>query len=178
MPSIHPRTSAAARFVRLGGALNRLVQGVCVGLMGGMVLIIWLGVASRYLFGWGLTWTEELSRYVMIWGALLAVSVGVFRREHIGFELLLMKLPRDLQKATRIGLDALAFGFFAFLAVYGASMTVEGANQYATIFGMTMLVPFASVPVSCGIAAFQCCVALVRDRDALVAGGLVTEAGR
>lgn len=178
MPPTSPPVSATARLVRVGEALNRLVQGVCVALMGGMVLTIWLGVASRYLFGWGITWTEEFSRYVMIWGALLAVSVGVFRREHIGFELLLMKLPRGLQKATRLGLDVIALGFFLFLSAYGTSMTIEGANQYATIFGMTMLVPFASVPVSCAISAFQCFVALMRDRNTLVAGGLVTEAGR
>lgn len=178
MPPNSPLPSTTDRVVRLGAAVNRVVQATCVGLMGGMVLIIWLGVASRYVFGWGITWTEELSRYVMIWGALLAVSVGVFRREHIGFELLLMKLPRAAQKATRIGLDLIAFAFFAFLSLYGASMTIEGANQYATIFGMTMMVPFASVPVACGISAFQCLVALLRDRNRLVSGGLVTEAGR
>lgn len=168
---------ASAPFVRLGAAVNRAVQAVCVALMASMVLIVWLGVASRYLFGWGITWSEELSRYVMIWGALLAVSVGCFRREHIGFELLLMKLPRAAQTATRVGLDLLAVGFFAFLTVYGLMMTAEGANQYATIFGMTMLLPFASVPVACGLSAFQCVVALVRDIGG-IKGGLITEAGR
>lgn len=178
MSAHHPPGSLTARVVRLGAGVNRVVQGVCVGLMAAMVLIIWLGVASRYVFGWGITWTEELSRYVMIWGALLAVSIGVFRREHIGFELLLMKLPHRAQKAARIGLDLIAIGFFSFLAVYGAAMTVEGANQYATIFGITMMVPFASVPVACGLSAFQCVVAMLRDRDSRVSGGLVTEAGR
>ena len=171
------RSSASASLVRLGAEVNRIVQAVCVALMATMVLIIWLGVASRYVFGWGITWTEDLSRYIMIWGALLAVSVGCFRREHIGFELLLMKLPRTAQRAARIGLDCIAVAFFAFLTLYGIAMTAEGANQYATIFGISMLVPFASVPVSAGLAAFQIVVTMVRDKDR-TGSGLVTEAGR
>lgn len=165
MHTLRPQTRSSwtAGLISLGDRVNRVLQIVCAALTGAMILIVWLGIASRYFFHLGLTWTEELSRYVMIWAALLAVAVGVYQREHIGFELLLMKLPRRIQHAVRVGLDLLAFAFFAFLAIYGYGMTITGNGQYATIFGMTMLIPFASVPVSSGLAAFQCVVALARD---------------
>ena len=42
-------------------------------------------------------------------------------------------------------------------------MTVEGRNQHANIFGMTMLVPFASVPVSSALTVIQLFVSMMRD---------------
>jgi len=132
-------------------------------LIGTLVLIVWLGVASRYVFGWGITWTEELARYLMIWAALLAVGIGVYNREHIGFEMLLVRLPRKFQYALRLCLDILGILFFAFLAVKGNEMTALGGQQYATIFNITMQIPFASVPVAAGIAAFQSTVVMLRD---------------
>ena len=67
--------------------LNWVVERVCALLVGTMVVVIWFGVVERYFLELGATWTEELSRYVMIWAALLAVSCGAFYREHIGLEL-------------------------------------------------------------------------------------------
>ena len=53
--------------------------------------------------------------------------------------------------------------FFVFLAIYGVDMTVSGQSQYATIFGITMAVPFAAVPVSAGLTAFQILMTMIRD---------------
>lgn len=53
--------------------------------------------------------------------------------------------------------------FFTFLAVYGVGMAQSGASQYATIFGMTMVVPFASVPVAAGLTSIQIFVVMLRD---------------
>jgi hypothetical protein len=42
-------------------------------------------------------------------------------------------------------------------------MTADGYNQYAMIFGMTMTVPYASVPVAAGLTVLQMVASLVRD---------------
>lgn len=152
-----------SRVGRIATRLSRLTERVCGALIGLMVLVVWLGVMSRYVVDLGATWTEEFSRYVMIWAALLAIPVGVHHREHIGFEMVFSLLPETARRPLRVALDLIGFGFFAFLAYFGFGMTVLGAGQYATIFGMTMVVPFASVPVSAGLAAFQTLAVLVRD---------------
>lgn len=148
-----------------GSRLDLLLGRLCALLIAVMVAIVWFGVVSRYILELGITWTEELARYVMIWAALLAVPVGVYRRAHIGVELLFRALPEDLRRGLALLLDLLGLAFFLFLFVYGIGMARSGAQQYATIFGMTMLVPFASVPVSALLAALQTVVAILRDRD-------------
>ena len=154
---------SAVTIVRFGAVLNWVTERVCALLVAVMVAIIWWGVVTRYFIGSGGIWTEELSRYVMIWAALLAVPVGAYRREHIGLDILFRFFPRKMQKPFRVLLDMVGFSFFLFLTVYGIAMAQAGASQFATIFGMTMFFPFASVPVSAGLTCVQILVAMVRE---------------
>lgn len=156
-------TGALDAFLRSCRWLNRWTARLCALLVGTMVIIVLFGVLSRYVLELGITWTEELARYVMIWAALLAISVGAANREHIGFEMLFSALPVRLQRPLRVLLDLIGIGFFVFLVVFGIGMTVRGTEQYATIFGMTMAVPFASVPVSAALTALQSLAVLLRD---------------
>jgi TRAP-type C4-dicarboxylate transport system permease small subunit len=148
---------------RFATQLNWLVERICALLVGAMVVVIWFGVVERYFLELGITWTEEFSRYIMIWAALLAVSCGAYYREHIGLELFLGRLPRHAGRALIFVLDIVSLMFFIFLTYYGIGMTTTGASQYATIFGMTMVVPFAAVPVSSALTSIQIFAAMIRN---------------
>ncbi|WP_207060620.1 TRAP transporter small permease [Motiliproteus sp. SC1-56] len=145
----------SVRFIQVSHKINWVVERCCAALLGAMVLIVWFGIVNRYFLETGVTWTEEAARYLMIWAALLAVSCSARYREHIGFETLISRLPASPQRALRVLTDVLAVGFFIYLTVYGLRMTSSGAHQYATIFGMTMMLPFAAVPVSSALTLIQ-----------------------
>ena len=158
--------SGSTSLHRFSTRLNWVIERICALLVGLMVVVIWFGVVERYFLHWGLTWTEEFSRYVMIWVALLAVSCGAYYREHIGLDIVKRFLPPRGAKVLLISLDLVSLAFFLFLTWYGIDMTKGGAGQYATIFGMTMLVPFAAVPVSSALTAFQIFAAMLRGQQA------------
>ncbi len=155
--------------------LNWVLERVCAALAAAMVLIIWYGVVERYVIRAGGAWTEELSRYVMIWLALLAVPCAAYYREHIGLELFLSRLSLQQRKPVILVLDVISVAFFLFLTYYGILLTKDGTTAYATIFSMNMVIPFASVPVSSAFAAFQFFVAMIRTqaqmKAQLAAGG-------
>lgn len=151
---------------RFAFRLNWAVERLCALLVGLMVVVIWFEVVERYFLHLGMTWTEEFSRYVMIWAALLAVSCGAYYREHIGLDLVRRFLPPKLSRALMIALDLVSLAFFLFLTWYGIDMTKAGGSQYATIFGITMLVPFAAVPTASALTAFQIFAAMVRGQQA------------
>lgn len=157
-----PKQSPLQQFA---SRLNWVVERVCALLVGLMVLVIWFGVVERYFLHLGMTWTEEFSRYVMIWAALLAVSCGAFYREHIGLDIVKRFLPPKGVRALGVGIDLIGLLFFLFLTWYGIDMTRAGLNQYATIFGMTMVVPFAAVPVSSVLTSIQIFAAMVHGRE-------------
>ncbi|MCU0585529.1 MAG: TRAP transporter small permease [Desulfobacterales bacterium] len=152
------------RVEAFGRRLNWVNERLCALLMATLVLVIWFEVVQRYLFHLGFTWGEEFSRYVMIWAALMAVPVGAYHREHIGLEFVLNWLPPSRRRLLRFALDLIGLAFFLFLASYGVGMAAGGRTQYATIFGMTMVVPFASVPVCGLLTSIQIVVTMFRDR--------------
>lgn len=145
--------------------VNWVVERICALLMGLMVVVIWFEVVERYFLHLGYTWTEEFSRYVMIWAALLAVSCGAFYREHIGLNIVQRFLPPTAAKILGVILDLVSITFFLFLTWYGIGMTKTGLGQYATIFGITMVVPFAAVPISSALTAFQIFAAMLRKTE-------------
>jgi len=147
----------------LSAGLNQWVERVCAVILAVLIVDIWIGIFGRYVFELPVTWAEELARYLMIWGALLAVSCGVARREHVAVTALLHRIPIHIRRWIDVGIDLLAFAFFAFLFYFGIGMTQQGATQFATIFDMTMMIPFASVPVSSALVCVQLVLMAVRD---------------
>ncbi len=149
--------------VNFASRLNWFLERLCALLVALMVLDIWFGIIARYGLELGITWTEELARYLMIWAALLAVPCAAFHREHIGLTIVSSRLPPGPQAVLHHGLDMLGVAFFLFLFVYGLRMTADGFSQYAMIFGMTMTLPYASVPVAAALTVFQIVASMLRD---------------
>lgn len=147
--------------------LNWAVERLCVALLVLLVLDVWLGVLVRYVIPLPLTFMEEAARYLMIWMALLAVSCGIARREHIGVELLFEKFPHGVQKWLAVGFDLLTLAFFVFLVFYGIGFVERGLSRFTMIYGFSKALPFAAVPT----AALVCCIqsVLVTLRDFVVA---------
>ncbi len=157
-------SSIGDRAARLSAWLDLTVQHVCVALAVLLVLDVWLGVVVRYALPLPITFMEEAARYLMIWMALLAVSCGIARREHIGVELLFDRFPAGVRRALLAALDLLALAFFAVLLFYGLGMVEKGARHFTMIYGMTKSLPFAAVPVSAALACLQLLLVAVRDQ--------------
>ena len=149
---------------RASARLNWLVERVCAVLLIVLVLDVWLGVFARYVVPMPITFTEEAARYLMIWTALLAVSSGIARREHIGVQLLFEKLPPGVRRWGLLAFDALALLFFGFLVVFGIDMVERGTRSFTMIYGMTKALPFAAVPVSAALACVQLLLVALRDQ--------------
>ena len=81
--------------------------------------MIFSGVLSRYVFHYAIAFTEELSRFFFIWGALLGAAAGMKTGEHAGIPLIVNRLGPRGRKVVEL---AVAAGVIVFL-VYLVSMT-------------------------------------------------------
>ncbi|NIZ02032.1 TRAP transporter small permease [Thalassospira lucentensis] len=149
-------------------SLNWVVERVIAVLMLTLVLDVWLGVIDRYIFHWQLPWPEELARYLMIWSALLAISAGIARREHIGIGMVVLNLPIRLQRTVLFLVDLIALLAFLYLAIYGFDFAMGGMSRQAMIFGMSLALPYAAVPVASLLAAIQLLLVALRDQGRFV----------
>lgn len=148
--------------------ISKITEIVVIILLILLVLDVWLGIMVRYFIDLPLTFTEEAARYLMIWMALLAVSIGISRRAHIGV-LFVFDRTSGLPRHLLMGLiDLLGLMFFLFLFVYGIDFTVDGARRLSMIYGMPKSYPFAAVPVACLLAAIQIILVSIRDQAALM----------
>ncbi|MDA7963658.1 TRAP transporter small permease [Ruegeria sp.] len=154
---------------KLSNGLNRLVEAVVGALMAVLVLDVWIGVMDRYLFHWQLPWPEVLARYLMIWVALLAISSGIARRQHIGMTAVLGRTPPRVRRVIGVVSDFLAAMLFAYLLWFGVDFAIGGASRQAMIFGMSLTLPFAAVPTASALCLLQ--IILVALRDSGSTGG-------
>lgn len=79
----------------------------------GIVLLVFSGVLSRFIFHYSMAWTEELARYMFLWGALFGGSAACRNAQHGGIPLLVDKFSH---RGQRIIEAAVPLGTAVFLA--------------------------------------------------------------
>ncbi len=136
--------------------LNKFISNLCFIFMAGMTFVVLLGVFFRYVMLSPLSWSEELSRYMMIWAASLAVSIGIKEKGHVGLTVLLDKAK---SKFSIIFFETVIFlTTFIFLAImiyYSVKMVIDAKWQISQGLGITMVLPTLAIPVSMILALIQ-----------------------
>ena len=142
---------------KVGDGLERAVEIPVFLLSIVMTVTVLAGVFFRYIVRAPLGLSEELSRYLMIWMALLSVALCIWRHEHVGVTMFIKKLPRLLAKIMVFVSNGLILYFLYVLARYGFRMAEGGKSQVSTALHTTMEWWLMAVPVS----AVLCIIMLV-----------------
>ncbi len=136
--------------------LDRAVGWLCALFFGAMTVIVLLGVLFRYVLNAPLSWVEESSRYLMIWGASSAISLGIASNEHVGLTILLDGLKARLPRVLLLGvITLLQLVFFAVLFYYALRMTADARYMQTQALGFPMAVAYLAIPVSMVFALVQ-----------------------
>ena len=82
-----------------------------------LVVDVLLGVASRYLWGAQIKWTEELATVTLIWVSFLGIAAAFEARAHLGLDFLAGKFaPGAKRRAALFGhVMSIAFTIAGFL---------------------------------------------------------------
>ena len=86
--------------------MERLLDLMCRGLealialaLAVMVVLVFGNVVLRYGFNSGITLSEELSRWLFIWGTFLGAVVALREHGHLGIDMVVGRLPAWGKKA-------------------------------------------------------------------------------
>lgn len=141
---------------KISDALEWLVGQLSIFLFGAMTVVVLIGVLFRYGFRVPLSWTEELSRYLMIWGASLAVSTGIKEDEHVGLTVVMDSIKiRSVRLLLHTVISLLVLGFLLVMAYYSVNIALESKYQIAQSLGISMFLPTLAVPIAMVVAAVQ-----------------------
>ena len=127
-----------------------------------LTVIVLYAVFMRYVLNSAPSWSEELSRYIMVWSALLAMSMALRQKRHIGLSSLVEKLWGKYSKVAFFLADASMLIFFLVMLVTGISMTFFVVNQRSPSMNWPMWIPYMAIPVGGLFLSFETLILLLK----------------
>lgn len=114
-----------------------------------MVVAVGLGIGSRYIFNAPFFWTEEVSRFGLVWMTFLG-SAELFRRQtgHIAVAALLEVMPRWIGTPLRVIGAILVIAILAAMVVGGVAYADPQRPAVSAALGIPMWIVYLAVPIS------------------------------
>lgn len=98
--------------------LSRFEEVATTALISVAVVVTFIEVIARYVFGGSLGWANEVTIISVIWATMIGASLGVREGIHIGVDVVVERLPRATARAASLvallvcALWVLAVGFW------------------------------------------------------------------
>jgi TRAP-type transport system small permease protein len=121
----------------LSDAANLWSERILFILMLLMVIVTTAQVVCRFFFK-ALTWSEELSCFLLVLASLVGTAVAFKRGSHIAVTFVIEKLNPTAKKAMATVVDLLGLGFFGIVAWYGAVLMKTEASQITPALQVSM----------------------------------------
>ena len=133
---------------RLDRNLARAVEITCVGLLGIIVTTICIAVFTRFVVFYPLNFADAMAKYLMQWMAFLGVGLAIRSGEHVLVDMFTNSLNPKHRLNLYIFTNLLLMGLFASIVYFGSIYAISGwKSQDVFVFGVSMAVPYFSVPV-------------------------------
>ncbi|WP_319561574.1 TRAP transporter small permease [Marispirochaeta sp.] len=132
---------------RFSEIYQKILHPILVLLYSILTVVVLYAVFMRYVINKAPSWSEEFSRYMMVWSALLAMAVALRQGRHIGLSSL---VERVWGKHTRVAFflaDVAMLIFFVAITYTGFTMAFFVANQRSPSMNWPMWIPYLSIPV-------------------------------
>jgi TRAP-type C4-dicarboxylate transport system permease small subunit len=128
-----------------------------------MTVNVLLAVLFRYVLGNALTWTEESSRYMMIWMGFLGTGVALRKGSHVAMSLFLDKAPLALRRVMIQVIRVLILFFLLGVIWAGGVLVASIASQSTPVLRISMAWPYLAIPVGCLLIALELVAEMLAD---------------
>jgi TRAP-type transport system small permease protein len=136
------------------GAFDKAAQFVCCALVTALLGCVSLGAATRGL-GEPLIWTDELSRFLMVWLAVFGWIVASRKRIHVRIRFFQDRLPEQAHKATELAIQSAMTLFGALVTAYSVGLIGKNYELEATSLPISMAWMYAPMVLGGAITALQ-----------------------
>jgi TRAP-type transport system small permease protein len=157
-------------------AFDRAALLVCGALVTALLACVSLGALTRSL-GNPLIWTDELSRFLMVWLAVFGWIAASRKRIHVRIRFFQDRLPRKARAAVELAIQAAMTLFGALVAAYGAGLIGKNHDLDATTLPISMAWMYAPMVLGGAAMALQGAAELAETllRWRVVGGGTDAE---
>jgi TRAP-type C4-dicarboxylate transport system permease small subunit len=129
--------------------MNRAAEAVCCVMALTMTLVVAAQVICRYLLGASLTWSEEASRYLLIWITFLGGSIAFKRGMHTGFDAVSRALSPGGKRAARLATLLAIVTFLVIVGLKGMELSLFNMAQRSPAMRLPMGIVYLAIPTGC-----------------------------
>ncbi len=139
---------------KLAGGFDRAAVFVACALVVALLACVALGAATRTL-GSPLIWTDELSRFLMIWLAAFGWVLATRKRIHVRIRFFQDRLPPWLHRGTELAIQLALTAFGVLVAWYSVGLVGRNHDLEATSLPISMAWMYVPMVLAGAITAAQ-----------------------
>jgi TRAP-type C4-dicarboxylate transport system permease small subunit len=143
--------------------VNRVVGWSLALMLATMTGLIGWQVFARFVVGNSLTFSEEVSRFLMIWLTLLGAAYAVRKGTLLAVELVPDLLTGTTKKVVRLTSHVLSLSFYVILIVFGWDIAATVAYQTAPATGLSMRWPMLALCAGGVLMFLNTLVVMIED---------------
>ena len=138
----------------LVGGFDRAVAFLACGLVAALLCCVALGVVTRGL-GDPLIWTDELSRFLMVWLAVFGWVLASRKRIHVRIRYVQDLLPAHMHAGVEVAFQLALTIFGILVAWYGTGLVTRNRDLEATSLPIAMAWMYVPMVVAGIVTAVQ-----------------------
>lgn len=118
--------------------------------MAGMVFFSSIQIIARVFFT-ALAWSEELTRYLLVWSTFIGAGCVYKRGGHINVSFVQDKFKGKANKYAKILVHLICIAFFIIAVYYGVIYMMKQGAQSSPALGIRMNLMYMAIPLGCGV---------------------------
>jgi TRAP-type C4-dicarboxylate transport system permease small subunit len=145
-----------------------LARGLLVPIGTAFILVVFLGVLTRYVFRAPIITSVELARIGFVWSVFLGAAICLKKEKHTQFLFLLDRLRGTLRGVVKVAISFLSVGFFSLLTVNGVLLVQAVQETYFPALGWSQVCLYLPVPVCSAFMLVHSIAFLFRDIQGMI----------
>lgn len=130
--------------------IDRVCCNLIIIILALMVLLTSMQIVCRVFFS-ALSWSEELTRYLLVYLTFLGAGSVYKKNGHISVLVMQDLLPPKLRKFASIFVNVLCGVFFGIATFYGFKYMGLQGSQLSAALRIPMKYIYMSIPIGCSI---------------------------
>ena len=126
--------------------LSRVVEGLIILSASVILIIVTIEVGLRYIFGLSLIFTEELSRYLMVWVVFLGGAIAIRDGSHITISVFVVRLNTKMRQIVQTVAHALTLAFLVVITIEGIRILPRQLYQMCITIDISLFYFYLAIP--------------------------------
>ena len=146
-------------------------EGYCCAVMlAVMSVVVFLQVIFRFVIKASLPWSEELSRYLLVYITYFGCAYGIKTGAHLGVEAFVLNLPKTVQKAINVLVQIGGLVVCVLILKFGADIVMSQmqSGQLSPAMRLPMWTIYSAIPIGMAFCVIRYAVEIVKAVQALI----------